>query len=64
MTNLDRHLEKIRETEQQIRMTASAQRRYELNRHLNKLRREYKTAKRYMTEAKNGKRADTAGASE
>ena len=64
MNALGKQLEKIRETEQQIRMTASARRRYELNRHLNKLRKEYKTAKRYMTEAQHGKRADTAGASE
>ncbi len=63
MSALDRQLDLIRETEKQIRETSSAQRKYELNLHLYKLRREYKTAKRYMTEAKHGKRADTSGAS-
>ena len=63
MTDLSRHLDLIRETEKQIRQTSSARRKYELNRHLYKLRKEYKTAKRYMTEAKHGKRADTSGAS-
>ena len=63
MTAIDRHLDLIRETEKQIRQTSSARRKYELNRHLYKLRKEYKTAKRYMTEAKHGKRADTSGAS-
>ena len=57
---LERQLDLIRETEYQIMITKSARRKYELHRHLRKLRMEYITAKQYMTEAKNGKRTDTS----
>ncbi len=60
MSNLDRQLDLIRETERQIRKTKSARRKYELHRHLYKLRMEYITAKQYIAEAKYGKRTDAS----
>lgn len=50
MIALERHLNEIRDTEDQIRATQSKQRKYELHRHLAKLQKEYKTAKRNMKE--------------
>lgn len=63
MTRLQEHAEKIRETENLIRATNSAQRKYELHRHLAKLQKEYRIAKRYMREAKHDKGINTAGTS-
>lgn len=56
MTRLQEHADKIRETENQIRATNSAQRKHELHRHLAKLKKEYRIAKRYMREAKHDER--------
>lgn len=50
MIALERHLDEIRDTEKQIRATQSKQRKYELHRHLAKLQKEYRTAKRHMKE--------------
>lgn len=58
MTAINRQLEKIRETEKQIQETKSYYRRRDLNRRLYRLRKDYCAAKRYMTEAEHGKRAD------
>ena len=50
MNAIERHLNEIKDTETQIRATQSKQRRYELHRHLAKLQKEYKIAKRNMKE--------------
>lgn len=50
MPDFEKCLEAIRETKRQIELTESKQRKYQLHRHLNKLLREYKTAKRYNAE--------------
>lgn len=47
MPDFNKCLEDIRETKRQINKTNSKQRKYQLTRHLNKLLREYKTAKMY-----------------
>lgn len=52
MPNFEKSLEEIRETKRQIRITNSPQRKYELNRHLKKLLREYKRAKMYVHNGK------------
>lgn len=44
MVRIEDHVKKIRETEQQIKQTTSKQRKYELNRHLRKLKKEYSFA--------------------
>ena len=51
MKALDRAMEEIRETYRQIEMTKSAQRKYELRRHLKKQWREYNEAKWHMRQA-------------
>lgn len=50
--NLNEHKEKIAETIRQISMTESPQRKYELHRHLKKLRKEYRTALNYIKASK------------
>lgn len=50
--NLNDHREKIAETIRQISMTESAQRKYELHRHLKKLKREYRVALNYLKASK------------
>lgn len=47
MPNFEKCLEDIRETKRQIELTNSKQRKYQLKRHLNKLLRDYRTAKMY-----------------
>lgn len=51
MPDFEKCLEDIRETKRQIELTSSKQRKYQLHRHLSKLLKEYKTAKRYSAEA-------------
>lgn len=48
-------LEEIDETRRQIRLTKSKQRKYEMYRHLNKLKNEFRIAKMYEAEAKRRK---------
>ena len=50
MPNFEKQIEAIEETRRQIQNTTSKQRKYELHRHLNKLIREYKRAKMYVTQ--------------
>ena len=56
MPDFDKQIQKIEETKKMIRCTESKQRKYELHRHLNKLIKEYKRAKRYSWEAENKRR--------
>lgn len=50
--NLNDHKEKIAETIRQINLTESPQRKYELHRHLKKLRKEYRIAQNYLRASK------------
>lgn len=51
MNSLGRHLEEIKETQRQMSATKSPKRKRDLQKHLDKLWAEYRTAKRYMREA-------------
>lgn len=53
MVKFDDHLNEIKETQKQIGMTKSPQRKYQLHRRLNKLLKDYSYAKLEYQRAKN-----------
>lgn len=55
MVNYAPLLEEIDETRRQIKLTDSKQRKYQLNRRLHRLKKEYFTAKMYEAEARKRK---------